>query len=225
MPEFEGFQPQDFDNLDGSTWRNREALGGVLAAALRSQFGRPYQSWGVRRCLELHLAHEAHYAFDDPWPCAKLFVYSHHELAFGLFIEAPEATSERIEHFVHWRNFRDRLQTDPAMQTALLSAMANHDLIMTDYYHQDTGGALDCWFRFHAGRLQRCHAGDSTWHEVPVKSLFRRLAQLPEDRWVDLHIFATIKKREAIDMGPRVFDLILTVLRALAPLYEMTIAK
>lgn len=225
MPEFGGFQPQDFDSLDGSTWRKRGALGGVLAAALRSQLGRPYQSWGVRRCLELHLAHETHYAFDDPWPCAKLFVYSHHELAFGLFIETPEATSERIEHFVHWRNFRDRLQTDPAMQTALLSAMANHDLVMTDYYQQDTGGALECQFRFLGDHLHRRQPGDSTWKAVPVKSLFRRLAQLPEDQWVDLRVFATIEEQVAIDMESDVVGPILTVLRALAPVYEMTVAK
>lgn len=29
MPEFNGFQPQDFDDLEGSTWRGRETLGGV----------------------------------------------------------------------------------------------------------------------------------------------------------------------------------------------------
>lgn len=101
MPEFNGFQLQDFDNLEGSTWRSRERLGGVLAAALRRQLGRPYQSWGVRR----------------------------------------------------------------------------------------------------------------------------RLSKLPEDQWVDPHIFTTIDKEKAIGMGADVVGPILTVLRALSPVYEMTIAR
>ena len=34
MAEFAGFQPDDFDTLAGSSWRNRDALGGLLAETL-----------------------------------------------------------------------------------------------------------------------------------------------------------------------------------------------
>jgi hypothetical protein len=224
MPEFDGFQPEDFEALAGSTWRSRERLGGVLALALREQFGRPYQSWGVRRCLELHLAVEEDYDFDNPWPYAKLFVYTRGELAVGLYIETPAASNKYLKYYVHWQHLRDRLKKDPAMQTALLSAIANHNLILSDYYHQDEAGALGFQSSFRAGRLHWRRPGDPGWREVAARDLFGRIAGLPEDRWVNLHIFATMEVQSAIRMGPGVVAPILTVLRALVPVYEMTIA-
>jgi hypothetical protein len=225
MPEFSGFRPEDFDELAGSTWRSRERLGGLLAKALRGQLGRPYQSWAVRRRLELHLALESNYDFDDPWPYAKLFVYSQNRLDFGFYIESDEATSGDIGRFVHWPNFRDRLQADPAMQTALLAAMANYSLIITDYYRPDNGGALGCAFRFNDRQLCRRDPGEPDWRAVSAKDLLRRLAKLPEDQWVDLHVFATLDQETVMTKGPDIVEPILTVLRALVPVYEMTIAR
>jgi hypothetical protein len=72
MPEFSGFRSDDFDDLAGSRWRSRKTLGGVLSRHLRDQLGQPYQSWGVRRRLELHIAHADKYDFDDPFRFAKL---------------------------------------------------------------------------------------------------------------------------------------------------------
>lgn len=226
QPTFDGFQPEDFDALKGSTWRNRNALGGVLATALRHQTGQPYQSWGVRRRLELHIAQEGQYDFDYAFPYAKLFVSSNPmELAFGFYIETPPDNDPRYDSakFIHWRNFKDRLQRNATMREALLAAMANHNLVMTNYYEQETGGALGCKFAFHGGRLQWWRPDEPVWRNIEADDLIRRIARLPEDRWVDLHVFARIERDEAIEMRHRVVDPILTVLRALTPVYEMTI--
>jgi hypothetical protein len=226
MPEFAGFRPDDFGELAGSTWRSRKSLGGVLARTLRDQLGQPYESWGVRRRLELHLAYRHAYNFYDPFPWAKLFVYAYSKLEFGFYIETPglEDPRDDIGRYLHWRNFRDRLQTSTALQTALLAAMTNHSLLMTDFYRTLADGALGCQFRVSEGRMQRQDSRDSPWIDVSPASMFRRLSQLPEDKWVDLHICAAIGREKAIDMGPRVVGPILSVLRALAPVYDMTVS-
>lgn len=221
MITFSGLRSEDFNGLAGSTWRSRKALGGLLS----QQLGPPYKSWGVRRRLELHLARELHYEFDHPYPYAKLFVYSRNELAFGLYIETPEKTGNDVQEYIHWRNFRDRLQNNRAMREALMTAMENHNLVMTDYYQQESGGALGCQFAFQNGRLQQWKPGSSDWQDVHVEHLIDRIAQLPEDKWVDLHIFDTIEKEQAIDMADKVVFPVLSVLRALVPVYEMTISE
>ena len=175
--------------------------------------------------MELHLARELHYDFDNPWPYAKLFVYSDNELAFGFYIETPKKTQSDVQEYLHWRNFRDRLQNNTAMREALMTAMENHNLVMTDYYRQKSGGALGCRFAFREGHLQQWKPGNSDWQDVDVEHLIHRIAQLPEDKWVDLHIFATIKQEQAIDMADKVVFSILSVLRALVPVYEMTISE
>ena len=226
MVTFDGFRPEDFAGLKGSTWRSRNTLGGVLTAALRHQTGQPYQSWGVRRRLELHIAQERQYSFDYPWPYAKLFVYSNsEELAFGFYLETPDATDKTHDpaRFIHWRNFKERLQSSSAMREALLAAMANHGLTMTDYYQQDTGGALGCKFAFQGGHLQWWRPEQPMWENIEVEHLVRRIARLPEEKWVDLHVFARIEQEKVIEMRGRVINPILNVLRALTPVYEMTI--
>jgi len=224
--EFKGFQVDDFGDLRGSTWRGRESLGGVLARTLRDQLAQPFESWGVRRRLELHLAYRHAYNFDDPFPCAKLFVGTYNNLIFGFYIETPhpEDPNHDIRKYVHWQNFRDRLQTSTALQTALLSAMTNQGLMMSDFYRTIADGALGCQFRVSEGRMQRRDSHGSPWRDAKPASMFRRLAQLPEDKWVDLHIYATLDRQEAIALGPAVCGPILTVLRALAPVYDITVS-
>jgi hypothetical protein len=102
--------------------------------------------------------------------------------------------------------------------------MANHNLIMTDYYRQANGGALRCKFRFNAERLQWWRPNERGWRDVSADDMLRRIGKLPEDEWVDLHVFATLDRETAIAMGSDVVGAILPVLRALAPVYEMTIA-
>ena len=111
------------------------------------------------------------------------------------------------------------------MRETLLTAMKNHSLVMTDYYRQESGGALGCQFAFREGRLQQWKPGSSDWQDVNVEHLIHRIAQLPEEKWVDLHIFATMEKEQAIDMADEVVFPILSVLRALVPVYEMTISE
>jgi hypothetical protein len=225
VTSFDGFGEHDFHELRGSSWRGREALGGLLADALRADMGDDCRSWGVRRRLELHIARRNHYNFADPWPYAKLFVYTTGELAYGFYVEAPE-TGKDDGKFSHWRNFRDRLQADKGLQQALSKTMEEHHLTMADYYRwRESGGALRGQFRAHHGQLQWSPSGEPNWQGSTFDQLVERVSRLDGEHWIDLHIFARMDKDTAIGMGREVVEALLTVLRSLVPVYHAATAS
>ncbi len=225
MTAFRGFKEDDFDRLKGSSWRNRNAIGGLLAATLRHQTGRSYVSWGVSRRLELHIAQEQAYQFANAQQYAKLFIYTHTDLSFGFYIEPPIQDGTDVQHYKHWHNFQLRIQQKPAMRAALLSSMANHGLKLTNYYQRDSGGGiLQGTYAFRGGRLQFWHPDIQRWSDIHVNDLLHKIAAIHPAHPTHLHLFRQIDKKNAIDMGALVIDPILKILRALTPLYEMTIA-
>lgn len=205
---FNGFTADDFGTLEGSKWRSQKALGGVLSQHLRTQTGQPFKSWAVRRRLELHLAREDKYDFNRPLPCAKLFVYSHHNLAFGFYIETPdESDRHRFPgKFRDWDSFKTKLGNRATMQTILLEPMSNHGLTLIDYYRQESGGALGCKFQFIDGALHWWRPDSPSWSQISVDVMFQRIARLPEDEYVNLHLYTVMPKEEAINLGPAVRD-------------------
>lgn len=225
MTNFSGFKLSDFELLAGSTWRSRKALGGIVSRHLGIQTGQPYQSWGVKRRQELHVAQEGHYNFSKPLPCAKLFVYTNKELAYGFYVETPEIGSNRgtPQDHQNWETFKTKLLNRATMQAVLLEPMSNHNLVLTDYYLREQGD-IGCQFAFRNGQLH-WYRPEQDWQPVGINVLIDRIARLPEKKWVDLHLFATMSKQEAVEKKVEVLEPILNVLRSLTPLYQMTINK
>lgn len=225
MTTFRGFCEDDFDHLRGSSWRSRQAIGGLLAATLRHQTGRSYRSWGVNRRLELHIALESAYQFSNARNFAKLVIYTHSDLTVGFYIEPTYSDESQPEQGRHWQNFKSRIQHQPAMRAALISPMANYALKLTDYYQSDTdGGILQGTYAFNGGRLQFWHPDIKRWTDTHTSDLIHHLATLQPSSQSHLHLFYRIDKKNALDMGSLVIDPIMKILRALTPLYEMTIA-
>jgi len=221
MPDFSGFRHDDFGTLDGSSWRGRDALGGVLARALRPAIGPGCQSWGVRRRVELHIARKSVYNFDDARAVAKLFVYTHDDLVFGFYVEAT-GKREDDERFPHWRNFRDRIQDRSALRDALEGAVAKHDLTLTDYYR--SCDAPIGRFRSVRGTVQAAPRGTDNWAGSSLPEFAGAIAGVSGAEWIDLHIFSRMDKTVAIGMGAEVVGRILSVLDDLVPVYLQTIA-
>lgn len=224
-PRFQGFVEDDFGSLAGSSWRAQDALGGVLSEQLRVATGQPYSSWGVSRRLELHVARADRYQFGDALRRAKLFVYSFDDLAFGFYIEVTgSADKDQFpENFQDWERLKQGLRSGAVMQTVLLEPMSNHGLTLGDYYERDDGGALGCKFQFRDGTLQWWRSIVPEWEPVDVKDMFARLERLPEEAYVNLHLYKVMSRQEAIEKGRSVIGPISNVLRALTPLYQMTV--
>lgn len=225
MASFRGFTSDDFEHLRGSHWRNRNAIGGQLAATLRHQTGRAFRSWGVSRRLELHLAVEHAYRFDSAWHYAKLFIYTHSDLAMGFTIEPPGKDTPTRDQYQHWHQFQKRLQQNPAMRAALLSPMANHGLHLTNFYKQDTdGGVLQGIYAFRANRLHFWHPEVNRWSETRVDTLIHQIASIAPEHADHLHLYSQIPQKTAVEMGVLIMDPIMKIIRSVIPLYEMTIA-
>ena len=224
MPTFQDFTEHDFVELAGTSWRNRGALGGVLAALLRPDLAHNTQSWGVRRRLELHIARRSHYDFDDPFPYAKLFVYTTGDLAYGFYVEGTGKRSDDTKYH-DWRNFRELLRTDDRFRQALSAAIVEHDLLIADYYRRNSdGGALGGQFQSTNGRLQWCPAGQGDWEDSTFDEFIERVTSLNGERWIDLHIFARMDRTTAVAMGQKVLEPLVSVLGALVPVYQAVIA-
>jgi hypothetical protein len=223
LREFVGFSPADFEELAGSTWRARHKLGGLLAKTLRTTLKRPYQSWGVKRRLELHIANENHYSFDDPWPFPKLFVYSKERLAFGFYIEAPlDSNREDAYKYIYWRAFRRRLQQDESLREALLQAMDKHQLKLADYY-RGSGGVFRGSFSVHEGSINFESATVSNVERMSKDHFIQRITEPNTTDWMDLHVFKEMDKATALELKGEVARPILSVLQDLAAIYEVAI--
>jgi hypothetical protein len=148
-------------------------------------------------------------------------VYTHDELAFGFYVEAT-AKSEDDEQFIHWRNFRDRIQAKSPLRDALERVIAKHDLAFTDYY-----GGRDApigRFRSSKGTLQFAARGTDNWIASSLPEFGRAVAALSGEEWANLHIYGRMDREDAIKMGENVVGPILTVLDAFVPVYLNTIA-
>jgi len=239
MAAFAGFTDNDFKGIAGTTWRGRDALGGMLAADLRHSVGPDTRSWGVRRRPELHIARSSHYDFAEPRSYAKLFVYTWgndcedgdeedgDELAYGLFVEGKR---DDDANYPHWRNFRERLRTSDGLSAALFAAMEEHRLIVADYNQRynryNRGGALGDQFRSHRGAFQSSPPGKPAWRDCSREDMIDRLISMQgEHEWIDLHVFAQMDKAAAVKLGPEVVKPVLLVLESLVPVYRAMIAS
>ncbi|MCB0045310.1 MAG: hypothetical protein KDD92_07770 [Caldilineaceae bacterium] len=229
---FSGFEAADFGQVKGSHWRSRTALGGVLGNHLRDQTHTPFHSWAVPRRIEMHVARPDQYDYRSSQPCVKLFVYAYDELAFGFYIEAPEAETprEEVEKYRHWKRFQDKITGDEAMQNMVLQAMEEHDLQLTDYYQSDAegtnfGGALGGAFQFRESDLRWRSRSSRQWESVEPAAMFARIGALPGDEWVNLHLFAAVPQPEAIEQEAGIINPILDTLTALIPVYQMTVVN
>ena len=221
MATISGFTDSDFSSqIDGVHWRGPDALGGLLAQALNDSFDTDFSSWGVRRRTELHIARESRYSFDNPWPHAKLFVYTPpDEFALGFYLEKAD---HPLDHLWDWGRFISNLESDPIARAALLAAMRNHRLTLTDYYDQQKGGALGVRLLYWAGSLCLQRPLEDP-EPVALDDLVRLMAGLGDDAWCDLHIFTAIPKAEAVALGHRIVERILAVFHSLVPVYEAAI--
>jgi hypothetical protein len=223
MPHFSGFRSCDFDGIAGTSWRGREGLGGVLSNMLTRETGLRFQSWGVARWQQLHVACPKNYKYDDPWRVAKLFVDTYgkrdEELRYGLYLETAHKGSGKVSE--HWRNFRDRLRRGSEMRKSLRSAMTDHNLSVIQYEDPECDHP-GCLFECRDGRFFRLESGPRK--EANFDDLVARIAELPGHKWVNFYILQSMEMSKAIKLKSHIAGVISNLFTALVPVYLKTIA-
>ena len=221
MAHFDGFCEADFETLEGSSWRGRDALGGALKQSMRALLGKDCQSWGVTRRVELHVAKKSQYDFYKPRLSAKLFVYSYEDLSFGFYVEGKFNGPE----FKQLRNFKEKLNSQSTLRKQLELAIRKHHLEVSNFYSR----ATDCE---PFGRYNYL-ANDGLTFTPPKQGqsrktsfgkLFQAINDLDPNVHTNLHVYANISKKLAIAQRSRIVSRITKVMVDLAPVYLESIS-
>lgn len=215
MPAFTGFRLSDFrTSVRGTHWRHRRALGGALRQGLRAIFGRDYETWGAPGMNCLHIARRQAYTFPPRQPQAHLFILAQpSSLRWGLRIQGESH---------HWRQFRERLQRDPATLALLMYLLSLYPFTLTDLT-SELGGVLGgCW-RFERGELTWLEACTLPSPAIPEDVRFR-IAAIPQGVAVDIALYTEVAAQKAVAWGEAAAERLLPTLTALVPLYELCVA-
>ena len=146
MPRFDGFQSHDFSGgIAGTTWRGRDSLGGVLAAALgnHAEAKQPFQSWGISRRPELFLAPVKHFHGEANAEAGvkrcKLFVRAEPSgLRYGLWLEkgfdtlqAAKTPADVMDDSWDWPRLAQLLQDSSPKALFLTSFIATDSIFIS----------------------------------------------------------------------------------------------
>jgi hypothetical protein len=232
-----GFQPREFETVDGTHWRSRTGKDSLIPHLMRPlrEVDPRLDSWPIYHSPEIHIAARDRYIqFGDPkqgFRAAKLIVYAHgitptdsgvgSQVAVGLYVEKGDGKGVfgPVDSRWDWPPFIRCMRQEPFL--ALLErAMVMHDLTMGDY----VGGAWDG--DWGVGFRARVHAGEPL---VVLRdgserrgwlTIVELLEALPQDRWHNLHIWRSWPDTEAMDAGVSFArSAMVPVLRDLARLY------
>ncbi|GBC63707.1 hypothetical protein DENIS_4705 [Desulfonema ishimotonii] len=203
---FSGMELSDFKkDVKGTTWRNRNCLGGAVTNRLTPG---PYafNSWAIYRSPEIQWADTAHRKRDSRWLQAKFFAeIDEASLCFGFYIERADNDQKS-----DWTPFMSWLEND-GNEEWLISTLSEHDLRI-----YDPNGAIPGAITSFNGKWRLSDGGNH--QEIPALNRF--LHELPGNKRVDLHIGKKVDKDEAIARGETLADDISMVLNTLMPLYE-----
>jgi hypothetical protein len=108
------------------------------------------------------------------------------------------------------------------MRGTLATVLAKHDLTVGKYAGDED---RDPHWRFEHrdGKFHRITG--RTRKDATIDSLVEKIAELPKDEWVDLHIFTSMAKAKAIALGEDVSNVVGEVLFDLVPLCFQIISR
>lgn len=228
-PRFEGFTDQDFqDTVEGTHWRGRDRLGGVLIALLQERTSRAFQSWAISRRQDVFVAPPDHFggtadAVHGLPRCKLLVRTTKSELLYGFYIEKgygdssyAGASTEVMDVSWDWLRFAAALKgplsndlrellNDPAyrIRCDIRQAGAIEEVVL--YIGQ---GAL----------LSRTNGRDS--QPANWESFLARILTAGDDTWVDFYLEQAKTPQQAIDLGEAIAADIVEAFVGLLPIFD-----
>lgn len=228
-PRFEGFTGQDFqDTVEGTHWRGRDRLGGVLTVLLQERTSRAFQSWAISRRRDVFVAPPDHFggtadAVHGLPRCKLLVRTTKSELLYGFYIEKgygdsiyAGASAEVMDGSWDWLRFADalkgslsgelrRLLNDPAyrIRCDIRQAGAFEEVIL--YNGQD---AL-------LSRTNDHEPQPANW-----ESFLARILTAGDDTWVDFYLEHVKTPQQAIERGETIAANIVEAFVELLPIFD-----
>ncbi len=231
MPEFPGFRQEDFkNNVEGTTWRSQNELGGVLAAWLEKRSGVPFRSVPIYRVPEVYLVPATHWKdvlkADQGYPRCKLLVRADATgLRFGFYVEKgygkPEVTdrsSKILDPSWDWHRFI-ALVNRAGQELSLPDLMRQHGLRLYLDYSDELRYSLRL---LATARPRPDDALDVTEDDVASvrdwSYIADKIVAPPAEKWANVYLEQFLTKEEAVAAHEAIVDKIAWTLCALLPL-------
>ncbi len=215
--KFHGLQDNDFQRgTAGTSWRARDALGGLLAKMISGTTGSEFESFSIYRRADVHIARIDRFVEERRLREAKfVFLLDAAGASYGFYVEK---NSGPMDNTWNWLKFLTALENDSALQQKLQPAMEQMQLHW-DVFVQGEGGFV--------ARVEPVRDG-LTWkleheekaEEITWSEFTGRLKGIDPDHWCDLYLLANTGKKQAIDAGVDIAKPAVEVYRVLLPLYN-----
>lgn len=231
--EFQGLLDTDFKpSTEGTTWRARNSLGGLLARKLSTLSGREFESHAIYRRAEVHVVQPQ--SFDETIRLheAKFFLrLNAGGVRHGFYVEKNWG---EMDHTWDWLRFFSWLKECAAQQDGFLwnrltQIMAEHNLqweAQLSVQHASTEPSLyltasvdaDGKLAMKFGQESDVKSGD--WHDF-----IQVLEQIKQEEWCDLYLVQQIEKQEAMNLGVRLADRAAEIWHLLLPIYLAAVQR
>lgn len=222
-PEFDGFEPGDFDfEGRGIAWSGRRDLGRVLAYNLTQRAKGVYDHWIVPYQSQVHVAQKDHYDRDNRELNAAFFASTSEDGAsYGLHVGKP---SGKAKAAWPWSKLMDALGEEVALRESLRSVMNEHDLWLV-VYATDVSHEQVARITVENGSFVWQHEDEEqeVVREMTGKQVADYLHDLAPGKRSDLYLGKWIATKQAVKAGSDIAKEILAVCESLLPLYEAAI--
>jgi hypothetical protein len=209
---FEGLEEKDFDqDVTGTRWRAREALGGLVAKNILSE-GLNFNSWAIYGSPIIHWADVRRYARRDTHYQAKLFGRMwKDDFWAGFVVERSENPADSRQD---WNAFLSWLEEN---ENTLKQTVEENDIQICDPYRTWEGSLTGT---IHTSDGVWLHTRSETGEPEPLDSLHGLLAGLSNDTWVDLVLIKVFEQSYAISRGRNIGTEIGELLTKLVDVYK-----
>lgn len=212
--EFLGLKESDFkENVDGTTWRSRNCLGGAVSRLLHLK-NHSFNSWAIYRMPEIQWADVDHREETHANIQAKFYAHiSDTSLTYGFYIER----SNKFDDPNHdWKTFTFWLELDKNEQW--LNNICESNGLKISISEEDSNGILS---------ENELEINKNVWllkqEKKEITLLYSYLHELREDCWIELNIIKTLKKENVISKQTMISEDIANLFEVLMPLYEVSI--
>ncbi len=210
--KFTGLVENDFkDNVEGTTWRRRDTLGGAVAQhLLQKEF--QFISNAVSRMPMLQWFDVIHKEITAASKQAKFFtLVNEKSLKYGFYIERSDQAND--PHY-DWRSFINWLKNDSG-EKLLKNILTDKDLKLFVCENLKDKKYAEYFLT----------PADSGWkkEDEKIKSLVTYLNNLDAQRWISFYVYNEISKETVVFRGNLIAKDIADVFEQLMPLYKASI--
>ncbi len=224
-PKFSGFEESDFvPRKRGLSWKTRNELGRMLAYELTQQVEGAFAHWIVPRRSQVHVALKDKYDKEDRETNAAFLVAADEDgLSYGFTVGKPAGRSKAAWP---WRALTDDLENRESLSQALHEALEENDLQIDVWAMKKSFTQVARITAEGKGFLREYQDAEQEVSEkMNGEELAAYLKSVAPTKRCALHVRKRLSPKGAVDAGATVSQEILTVLKALMPIYDVSVAK